>query len=709
MKSFEERKKSIVALIDSELYVPMKEKELAIMMQVGAEDRPVFKKALEELLLENRLQITKRGRYVKPEKKIYTGTFIGNGKGFGFVEVEGERENYYIPESKVNGAFHQDTVEISLLPGHKGKSQEAEVVRVIEHSIVQVVGTLQKSKKYGFVVPDNSKIAKDIFIPKEEMKDGVTGDKVVVKITGYGKDGKNPEGKIIEILGHVGEPGVDMLSIIKGFDLPVEFPEKVLNQAERAASPVSDKDREGREDFRDMMMVTIDGEDAKDLDDAVSLTVENGLYRLGVHIADVTNYVQENSALDWEAKKRGTSVYLVDRVIPMLPHSLSNGICSLNAGEDRLALSCIMDINKAGEVADYRIVESVICVDKRMSYMEVAAILEDEDEALLEKYKEQVPMFRQMAKLAEILRQRRRERGSIDFDFQESKMILDEEGVPIDIKPYSRNIATRLIEDFMLAANETVAGHFFWLEIPFVYRVHEAPDPEKIKKLGMFVSSFGYYLKASKDDIHPKELQKLLGKIEGTKEEDLISRLTLRSMKQARYAPECTGHFGLACSHYCHFTSPIRRYPDLQIHRIIKESIKGRLSEERIAHYNEILGGVCKQSSELERRAEEAERETEKRKKAQYMAGKLGEVFAGIVSGVTSWGIYVELPNTVEGLVHISKLPGDYYSYHEETYELMGESTGRTFYLGQKVSIKVHNVDLPSSAIDFCLVEDDIE
>lgn len=709
MKTFEERKKSIEDFVGTEFYVPMKEKELAVMMQVEPEDRPVFKKALDELLLENRLQITKRGRYTKPEEKVYTGTFISNGKGFGFVEVDGQKEDYYVPETRVNGAFHQDVVQIVLLPGQRGKRQEAEVVKVISHGIAQVVGTFEKSQTFGFVIPDNSKIARDIFIPRESAKHAVTGHKVVVEITDYGKDGKNPEGRIVEILGHVNDPGVDILSIIKGFDLPMEFPEKVLNQAERAASPVSEADRAGRKDFRDLMMVTIDGEDAKDLDDAVSLTMENGIYRLGVHIADVTNYVQENSALDREALKRGTSVYLVDRVIPMLPHALSNGICSLNAGEDRLALSCIMDIDQKGEVVDYQIVESVICVDKRMSYKEVAAILEDEDGELLENYQKQAPMLKQMEGLAGILRKKRKERGSIDFDFQESRMILDEEGIPVDIMPYERNTATRLIEDFMLIANETVAGHFFWLEIPFVYRTHEAPDPEKIKKLGLFVKNFGYYLKASKDEIHPKELQKLLGKIEGTEEENLISRLTLRSMKQARYTPECTGHFGLACSHYCHFTSPIRRYPDLQIHRIIKESLRGRLNEDRTAHYDNILSGVCKQASELERRAEEAERETEKRKKAQYMAGKQGEIFEGVISGVTGWGVYVELSNTVEGLVHISKIPGDYYIYDEDAYEIHGEKYGKTFKLGQKISVKVGDVDLSSGSIDFLLEEDDIE
>ena len=705
MKSFEERKNNIEQFVLSEFYVPMKEKELAIMLQVSSEDRPEFKRALEELLSENRLQITKRGRYIKPEQKVLTGTFISNAKGFGFVEVEGSTEDYYIPENKVNGAFHQDTVSIRLLPGQRGKRQEAEVVSIVCRSIETVVGTYQKSKNFGFVIPDNTKIAQDIFIAKEHTNGAVDGHKVVVRLTSYGGPDKNPEGIITEILGHINDPGVDILSIVKGFDLPMDFTEKQLKQAERASRDVSEADREGRLDLRDVMMVTIDGEDAKDLDDAVSLTVDENGYHLGVHIADVSNYVQENSALDKEALKRGTSVYLVDRVIPMLPHTLSNGICSLNEKEDRLAQSCLMDINEKGEVVDYRIAETVINVNRRMSYSVVAKILETHDETYCAEYKELVGMFEQMAELAGILRERRKKRGSIDFDFQESKIILDANGKPTDIKPYERNVATRLIEDFMLIANETVAAHFYWLEAPFVYRTHEAPDPEKIKKLALFISNFGYRLKTSAEEVHPKEFQKLLASIEGTDEEGLISRLTLRSMKQARYSPDCTGHFGLACQYYCHFTSPIRRYPDLQIHRIIKDYLRGRLTEDKMEHYRSILDNVCKKSSELERRADEAERETEKCKKAQYMADRIGEHFTGVISGVTAWGIYVELPNTVEGLIHISKIPGDYYIFDENQYEIYGEKTNRTFKLGQTVQVTVHDVDYVSNTIDFMLDE----
>ncbi len=453
-------------------------------------------------------------------------------------------------------------------------------------------------------------------------------------------------------------------------------------------------------------MVTIDGEDAKDLDDAVSLTVEDGLYQLGVHIADVTNYVQENSALDWEAKERGTSVYLVDRVIPMLPHKLSNGICSLNAGENRLALSCLMTIDPKGEVISHELVESVIKVDRRMSYTSVKKMLEDNDEAERKEYEALVPMFERMRELADILRKRRKKRGSIDFDFLETKIILDADGHPIDIKPYDRNVATKIIEDFMLIANETVAQHFYWLELPFVYRTHDTPDPEKIAKLGTFIRNFGYSLKSQQEEIHPKELQKLLANAEDTPEEALICRLTLRSMKQAKYTIDCTGHFGLACQYYCHFTSPIRRYPDLQIHRIIKEQLRGKLDEKRIRHYNEILPEITKHSSDMERRADEAERETDKLKKVEYMEERIGSIYEGVISSITAWGIYVELPNTIEGMIHVSMLSGDYFYYDEASYEMVGQATDVRYKLGQKLTIKVNAVDRISRNIDFVLPED---
>ena len=704
---FEKRKNLICELVADEQYVPMKEKELAVFMQVAPADRETFRETLNALLSEGKIQLTRQGRYVKPDANRPVGTFISHAKGFGFVEVEGYGEDFYIPEDKTNGAFHMDRVQIAFLSGRRGQRREAEVVRILERGTKQLVGTYEQSRNFGFVIPDNSKIGTDIFVPKERSKGAVTGHKVVVELTSYGDERHKPEGRVAELIGHINDPGVDIMSIVRGFELPTEFGEKVMNQANRTPDTVSEADRAGRMDLREIRMVTIDGEDAKDLDDAVSLSFDGEKYHLGVHIADVTNYVQENSALDREALKRGTSVYLVDRVIPMLPHKLSNGICSLNEGVDRLALSCLMKINENGEVKDYRIVESVIRVDRRMTYTSVKKILEEKDAEERLKYEAFVPMFEQMGALSAILRAKRRKRGSIDFDFPETKIILDKEGRPVDIKPYERNTATKIIEDFMLLANETVAEHFYWMDMPFVYRTHDNPDPEKINQLGIFIGNFGYGMKTAGEEVHPKEIQKLLGKVEGTPEEALISRLALRSMKQAKYSVECTGHFGLACGYYCHFTSPIRRYPDLQIHRIIKEHLRNRLKENRIQHYESILPQVADRSSKMERRAEEAERETDKLKKVEYMESRIGERYEGVVSGITGWGIYVELPNTVEGLIHVSALKGDYFYYDEANYEMVGKNTGRKYKLGQKISIVVERTDRFARTVDF--VEDDLD
>ena len=702
----DKRKKVIMDLVSSEFYVPMKEKELAVMLQVSKEDRGELNRILNELLAEGKLSLTKKGKFIKAKysDKELIGTFISHPKGFGFVEIDGRDEDLYVPENFVNGAFHKDTVKVSLLSGQNGRRQEAQVTEILARGMKQIVGIYDKSNKnYGFVIPDNTKISEDVFVPAERSKGAVSGHKVVCEITDYGKNNRKPEGRVTEILGHVNDPGVDIMSIVKGYELPIEFSEKIMHQAERAANEVSEADMAGRRDLRDVQMVTIDGEDAKDLDDAVSLTRDGALYQLGVHIADVTNYVQENSALDWEARERGTSVYLVDRVIPMLPHKLSNGICSLNAGENRLALSCLMTIDQRGEVISHEIVESVIKVDRRMSYTSVKKILEDQDVAERREYEELVPMFELMRELAGILREKRKKRGSIDFDFPESKIILDKQGHPIEIKPYERNAATKIIEDFMLIANETVAEHFHWMELPFVYRTHDNPDPEKISKLSTFIRNFGYSIKSRQEEIHPKELQKLLAKIEDTPEEALISRLTLRSMKQAKYTIDCTGHFGLACQYYCHFTSPIRRYPDLQIHRIIKEQIRGKLNEKRIDHYNEILPEVAKHSSEMERRADEAERETDKLKKVEFMERHIGEIYEGVISSITAWGVYVELPNTIEGMIHVSMLPGDYFYYDEETYEMVGQATDIRYKLGQTLKVRVNATDKISRTIDFVI------
>ncbi|PLT72087.1 ribonuclease R [Mediterraneibacter gnavus] len=702
--TFEKRKKVIYDLICDDLYVPMKLKEIAMLLQIPREQRNELKEVLEALEADGKIYVSKKGKYVKGQPQYLKGIFQANLRGFGFVLREDE-EDVFIPEENINGAFQGDEVEFLITKSPEGRRKEGKIVRVVSHGTTKVIGLYEKSKSFGFVRPDNQRFLKDIYIPAGKEKGAMTGHKVVVELTSYGGEKMKPEGKVVEIIGHINDPGTDIMSIVKGYDMPVEFPEKVLNQAERVGKDVSEADMAGRMDLRDWQMVTIDGEDAKDLDDAVSLTeVENG-WKLGVHIADVTNYVQEKSALDREALKRGTSVYLADRVIPMLPHKLSNGICSLNAGENRLALSCIMTVDKKGEIVDHVIAETVIRVDQRMSYTSVAKILEAQDEQERQKYEKLVPMFEQMAEVSGLLRERRKKRGAIDFDFPETKMILDEQGRPVELKPYERNVATKMIEDFMLAANETVAEEYFWREIPFLYRTHEAPEEDKVKKLSTFINNFGYHIHMG-NEIRPKEIQKLLEKVEGTPQEALISRLALRSMKQARYTPENAGHFGLAAQYYTHFTSPIRRYPDLQIHRIIKENLRGRLSDDRMAHYEKILQEVATQSSEMERRAEEAERENVKLKKVEYMQDRIGEEFEGVISGITKWGAYVELPNTIEGLVHVVNMKDDHYEYREEQYELVGEHFRNVYKLGQRVRVRVLGADRLQRTIDFEFCEE---
>ena len=636
------------------------------------------------------------------------GTFIGHPKGFGFVEIEGQDEDVFIPESDTGTAMHQDKVRIIIRDGQKeGKRKEGVVVKVLERGMPEIVGTYQLNRDFGFVISDNPKFSKDIFIPRKEAARIKNGDKVIAVITDYGSRNKNPEGKIKENLGNIRTPGTDILAIVKSFGIPSEFPEKVMKQAQRVPDHVLDADRDGRLDLRHLQTVTIDGEDAKDLDDAISLTKEGEIYHLGVHIADVSNYVQYNSALDKEALKRGTSVYLADRVVPMLPERLSNGICSLNQGEDRLALSCLMDINEKGKVVSHQIAETVINVDERMCYTDVKNILEDTDEEAKKRYEALIPMFFMMKELSGILRNSRHHRGSIDFDFPESKIILNAAGKAIDVKPYEANVATKIIEDFMLMANETVAQEYCTEEIPFVYRTHDNPDPEKVESLLTLLHNQGVKIQKAKEEITPKEIQQIIEGIEGLPNEAMISRLVLRSMKQAKYTTECSGHFGLAAKYYCHFTSPIRRYPDLQIHRIIKDNLRGRLMREgRTEHYREILDEVARQSSVCERRADEAERESDKLKKAEYMSYHLGEEFEGIISGVTGWGLYVELPNTVEGLVHVNTLRDDYYVFDQESYELRGEMTRKVYKLGDKVRVRVADADKMLKTVDFELVSD---
>ncbi|MBN2221518.1 MAG: ribonuclease R [Vallitaleaceae bacterium] len=712
----EKRKKIIMDIMSTGEYRPLKLKEFSILLGLKGDEITELEEVLNELTDENRIIKTAKNKYIlSDDDNRILGNFISHNKGFGFVEVEGQDEDIFIPADFTKGAMHGDTVIVTIKSqAESDRRREGEVVRIVRRGISSVIGTFEKSQNFGFVIVDHKKFNKDIFIPTSKNKGAMSGHKVVVKITDYGSLEKNPEGEIIEIIGHINDPETEIKAIIMAYDIPMVFPEEVLEETEKinlVITPEEYEKEKHREDWREVLTVTIDGEDAKDLDDAISIRRLGNNYELGVHIADVTHYVKENSPLDKEALLRGTSTYLVDRVIPMLPHRLSNGICSLNAKEDRFALSCIMEIDRSGKVIKHRIIETLICVDERMNYSDVKKILVDHDEELMKRYAGQVDMFLLMEELQSVLKEKRKKRGSIDFDFPEAKFILDENKKIKEIKPYERNIATKIIEEFMLLANETVAEEFHWQEIPFLYRSHDDPDPDKIRVLSEFIHNFGYTLKGKgkNKEPHPKEIQKLLYEIEGKDEEMIISRLALRSMKQAKYTVTSNGHFGLAAEYYTHFTSPIRRYPDLQIHRIIKDVIRGRLSERRFEHYESILEKVAFATSRLERRAEEAEREVMKYKKAEYMENRIGQIFTGVVSGLTNWGIYVELSNTIEGLIPISKLFDDYYHYDEKQLFLIGERNGRIFRLGDRLSVEVVSVDKKMRTIDFGLSYDQFE
>ena len=731
MNNTKKQKQYLMDVFKSDAYVPMKKKELEILLDVPNAKKEEFKEILDELVKEGRVELTKRGKYQLSQGRIkhdrlmdsysdykknsdsnkskdnkdFVGKFISHKDGFGFVEVEGLEEDFFIGRDNTLNAMDGDEVACVLCPRGTGRRKEARVVRIITRGITEVVGTYEKSNGFGFVVCDSHKLDKDIFIPAGHDMGAVDGHKVVVLIDDYGTEKKKPEGTIVEILGHKNDPGVDILSIIRAFGIPVEFPDKVTKQASTVSKPVSEADMAGREDLRDWTIVTIDGEDTKDIDDGVSLTMDGDNYVLGVHIADVTNYVQENSALDHEALKRGTSVYLIDRVIPMLPHALCNGICSLNEDVDRLALSCIMTFNPKGQLIDHDICESVIHSKHQMNYSSVARIIVDRDEEEREKYSDVAEMLDKMYELSKLLRKNREKRGSIDFDFPETVLDIDEKGDITSIHPFERNDAHKLIEDFMLAANETVAEHFCLMESPFLYRVHATPDKEKIDSLKTFLGACGFTLKGKSDELHPKEIQSLLEKVKNSGREAVITKMTLRSMQQARYEVECRGHFGLAARYYCHFTSPIIRYPDLQIHRIIKDHLRGRMNERKYSHYDSLLPNVANESSKLERRAQECEREVNKLKIVQLMSHCIGESYEATISGVTNWGIYVELDNTVEGLVHISTLLDDHYVFLEDKMMLIGDHTKRSFELGQQVSVVLEATDEFARTIDFRLKE----
>ena len=704
----EELKQKLLGLISEAAYNPLKKEELAMIFDIHHTEMPMFYNFLDELVESGYLILTKKGKYTSPNQMgLFVGKLVSHKKGFGFVESDEEyTQDLFIPADSLNGAMHNDRVIAEITtPATDEKRAEGRIIKVVERAITDVVGTFQESKNFGFVLPDNKKFNKDIFIPKKFFNGARGNDKVVCRITQWPTEDRKPEGKIIEILGQKGDRYVEIASVIREHGLPEEFPKKVLDEAEKVAIEIPQEEIDRRLDIRDMNIFTIDGEDAKDLDDAVSIEVlDNGNYKLGVHIADVTHYVKEKSKLDKEALKRATSVYLVDKVIPMLPKTLSNGVCSLNPFEDKLTLSVFMEINHKGDVVKHDIKETIINSKARMTYTEVSDILEKDDEKLKKTFAKVADDFFTAEKLARILMKRREKRGAIDFDFPEAKIILNNDGDVVDIVQYERRISNRIIEEFMLITNETVAEHFFWLNMPFVYRVHETPAHEKIETLNKFISTFGYVIKGDLESVHPKALQGIIEQIHGKTEEKAISTIMLRSLKQARYSPECVGHFGLAAQYYSHFTSPIRRYPDLQIHRIIKEFLNGKISQKRQDQLAQIVDYASTQSSEREREAELAERDVKDIYKARYMEDRVGEEFVGIVSSVTSFGMFIELDNTVEGLVRLADMNDDYYIFDENTFTILGERTKKMYRIGDVVKIRVEKVNVDFKEIDFKLL-----
>ncbi len=702
-------KEKIKGLVEDESYKAMKRDELSRIFVENSVDLQEFTGILDEMAEKGELFINKRGKVGSLKSySMEKGKFCATKRGYGFVEFDSIKSDIFVHEEDRNGAFDGDTVIVKITKNQSGeKRPEGAVVKIIERANEKVVGLFKSSSSFAFVIPDNKKMDQDIFIPKRFFSGAKDNDKVVCKVDVWPLDGKKPEGKIIEVIGQSGERYVEIDSIVKSHGLKENFPEKVTKQVKKILDYVTEDEVKGRVDFRDSQVYTIDGDDSKDFDDAIGVEkLENGNFRLGVHIADVTHYVTENSPLDKEALERATSVYLVDKVIPMLPKELSNGICSLNPGVDRLTLSCIMEINhKNGKVEKYDIVKSVINSKARMTYTEVSNLLENNDKKMREKYSDFIENLENAQELAAILSQRREKRGAIDFDFPESKIVLDKNGYPVNITEYERRVSNKMIEEFMLLANETVAEDFFWKELPFVYRVHEEPDDEKVERLRNFINEYGYRMNISKNGVQPRDLQKILEAIDDREAKQAIGRIMLRTLRQARYSPECMGHFGLAAKYYTHFTSPIRRYPDLQIHRIIKENIEGKLSEKRINHYEEILEGVSNQSSTQEREAELAERDVDDYYKTVYMSDFIDEEFEGHISSVTSFGIFVELANGVEGLVRIQDLP-DYFDYFEASMTLVGQNTHAVMKLGQKLRVRVSHVDISLREIDFELVTD---
>ncbi|MDU5105931.1 ribonuclease R [Clostridium sp.] len=705
-------KETLLSFMREEAYRPMDIQELVSVFDINPDEYKSFKKVLKTMEKEGLIVRTKKDKFGVPERLgLISGKLEVHSKGYGFLipETEGEKD-VFVPSSSMNGAMNGDKVLVQITREDiNGKKREGEVKEVLSRANNKIIGVYEDSRNFGFVVPEDSRLNQDIFISKKDRNGANEGDLVICEIVKWADKRRSPEGVVKEVLGKKGDKGLDILTIIKKYGLPEEFPAKVLNYAENIEEEIPEKEYARRVDLRNLRMVTIDGEDAKDLDDAVSIErLDNGKFRLGVHIADVSHYVKEKNPLDREALKRATSVYLIDRVIPMLPKKLSNGICSLNPKVDRLALSCFMIIDNKGKVIQHEIEETVIKTSERMTYTDVTKILENNDEELIKRYDYLVDDFKAMEELCNILREKRMRRGAIDFNFEESKIILNDLGKPVDIKPYDRAIANRIIEEFMLVCNETIAEHMYWTNLPFVYRIHEDPDEEKLEKFKEFVYNLGYVVRWGQE-AHPRALQDILDKVKGKKEETVVSTLLLRSMMQAKYSPECVGHFGLAAKYYCHFTSPIRRYPDLQIHRIIKEQLNGKIDEKRIAKLSNIVEIASKQSSEMERLAQEAEREVDDLKKAEYMQERIGEEFSAIISSVTSFGLFAELPNTIEGLIHITALDDDYYIYDEAHLCLIGERTKKVYRLGDEVKVRCTRVDIDNREVYFDLIEEEVK
>ena len=705
----EEQEQKILELLKDEEYPPMKAKQIAMVMRVPKNEYNEFLNILGNLEMKMKIQKNRKNQYRIAEKVYYDGIYRKNAKGFGFVKIENEEDEIYIAKTNSSNALNGDEVLIEIIEEkNKVKKAEGKIVRILKHEKDTVVGIFQNNKNFGFVVPDDKNLGTNIFISKKNFGKAKNNHKVLVQITKYPEKGKKAEGKIIEVLGNVNETGVDMLSLIKEHKLPSIFPKQVVEEAKKCGNRIDEQDIKNRIDLRNEAIFTIDGAGAKDLDDAIGIKkLENGNYKLSVHIADVSYYVKPNSLLDQEALIRGTSIYMLGRVIPMLPRELSNGICSLNAGEDRFTLSCTMEIDKNGNVKSSEIYKAVINVTERMIYTDVQKILDNSEVEIVKRYEKYIDEFKLMEELALILKQKRLEKGYLNLDIPESKIELDSEGRAINISKYETTFANEIIEQFMLIANETVAEKFFWLDAPFIYRVHETPDYEKVQELNKFLFNFGLKIKANKDNIYPKEFAKILEEIKGKDEEKVVSHLLLRTLKVARYEDINKGHFGIASKYYCHFTSPIRRYPDLFIHRIICKYLEENydVNEKFIEEYKKQAEERAKQSSEREKIATKVERESEDIKKAEYMENRIGEEYEGMISSVTSFGVFVELDNTVEGLIRFEDLGNEYFIYDEDRKRLIGERSNIVYKIGDKVKIRVKDASKLLRTVDFEIIE----